>query len=115
MYNENILEYTYISLYNNSFFGKEIDDDLYGYLIRECVKILIVISNKLLNQKKLINLITRLIQRNFNEAYVFSKRPFVATLINIKTEFDIEFEGGSYYKYIKYKEKYLQLKKSLNL
>jgi len=117
MYNENILEYTYISLYNNSFFGKEIDDDLYGYLIRECVKILIVISNKLLNQKKLINLITRLIQRNFNDAYVFSKNPFVATLINIKDEFDIEFElrGGSYYKYMKYKEKYLQLKKSLKL
>jgi hypothetical protein len=108
MYNENILEYTYISLFNNSIYGKKIDDDLYGYLIRECTKILIYISRYVTESEKLNRLINKLIQHKFNERYVFSREALRLTFINFNPK---ESRGGSYDKYIKYKKKYLQLKK----
>jgi len=111
MYNENILEYTYISLFNNSVYGKKIDDDLYGYLIRECTKILIYISRYVDEKEKLDKLINRLIQYKFNEKYVFIKEPLQLAYINYKVKGSY---GGSYNKYVKYKEKYLQLKKKIN-
>ena len=109
MYNENILEYTYISLYNNSVYGKKIDDDLYGYLIRLCTKILIYISKRAVISERLNKLINRLIQYKFNEEYLFSKPPLILAYIQFHSRSN---EGGSYDKYIKYKKKYLQLKKA---
>jgi hypothetical protein len=111
MYNENILEYTYISLFNNSVYGKKLDDDLYGYLIRECTKILIYITRYVVGNEKLDKLINRLIHYKFNEKYVFIKEPLQLAYINYKVKGSY---GGSYYKYVKYKEKYLQLKKKIN-
>jgi hypothetical protein len=112
MYNENILEYTYISLYDNSVYGRAIDGDLHGYLIRECAKIFIYISRYAKTPKKYFKLVNRLIQFNFNERYVFGREPLKLTFIHFNPK---EQRGGSYYKYKKYKEKYLQLKEALNL
>jgi hypothetical protein len=108
MYNENILKYTYISLFNNSVYGEKIDDDLYGYLIRECTKILIYISRYVKEDKKLNKLINRLIQYNFNEKYVFSKEQLKLVFLNYLSKDFI------YNKYMKYKQKYMQLKSKIN-
>jgi len=98
--------------YDISIYGTKIDDDLYGYLIRECTKILIYISRYVTESKKLNKLINKLIQNKFNERYVFSREPLKLTFIHFNPK---EQRGGSYHKYKKYKEKYLQLKEGLNL
>jgi hypothetical protein len=126
IYNENIIDrYTFISFYNKSIYGQEIDSNLVKYLFQLALTTLNSIINKITDQNILNNylkLIHHLNNIKYNTGFTFT-RP-IPTLNFLKIELDTSWQKSPhavplgrlkkdqqvYMKYIKYKTKYLNFK-----
>ena len=102
MYNTNISKYTFISLYNNSYYGISITEDDRKYLITQALKIFkndITVTSLSLD-KLILNLSTNAVNNEYKTDATELQLQFVNSYIHTKS---------FYIKYIKYKNKYLDL------
>jgi len=88
MYNENIVDnFTYISLYNKSCYGKIIDIELFNYLLRVSLGLLSMIRDIIKNaieEKYLSILIQYLMVHKYNDSYIFPNEPLFLRFLKIK-------------------------------
>ena len=171
IYNQDIINnYTIISLYNNSIYGKPIENNLVLYLRKIILKLLIVVINTIDGEAESINLINasedlkniidRLIKYDYDPNYIFNGKILKLNFLHLGDDTnnkDFEelsnildreqtgvqwdpskehrreehrqeeprreeprnssqaFDSFSWNKYMKYKMKYIKLKKQLNM
>jgi hypothetical protein len=130
IYNENILQYTFISFYNESIYGKQIDNNLVKYLFQLALTILnsiMSIFNKreIIDRRNILNNYLKLIQHlqniKYDSTYRFDKPTPTLHFFNAISQVResnikqvppgiLKKDLSVYMKYIKYKTKYLNLK-----
>jgi hypothetical protein len=160
IYNQHIINnYTIISLYNNSIYGKPIENNLVLYLRKIILKLLIVVintidgenesTNQINASKDLKNIIDRLIKYDYDPNYIFNGKILKLNFLHLgdgrnnndfkelsnildreqngeqwepqpeqprrEREPISSYDDFGFNKYMKYKMKYIKLKKQLNL
>jgi hypothetical protein len=87
MYNENIIaDYTYISLYNKSCYGKIIDIELFNYLLRVSLGLLSMIRTQIrgeVEESYLSTLIQYLMLHKYNDTYISPNEPLVLKFLRV--------------------------------
>lgn len=87
MYNENIMDnYTYISLYNKSCYGKIIDIELFDYLLRISLGLLSMIRTQIRGESEesyLSTLIQYLMLHKYNDTYIFPNEPLLLKFLRV--------------------------------
>jgi hypothetical protein len=87
MYNENIIDnFTYISLYNKSCYGKIIDIELFDYLLRVSLGLLSMIRTQIRGESEdsyLSILIQYLMLHKYNDTYISPNEPLVLKFLRV--------------------------------